>query len=43
MKRFHDTPHTLFNVNKLLLTAHNWQKLKRVFLTCPCHKLYRGT
>ena len=19
------------------LTVHNWQKLKRVFLTCPCH------
>ena len=24
------------------LTAHNWQKWKRVFLTCPCHKIYRG-
>ena len=24
-----------------LLTAHNWQKWKRVFLTCPCHKIYR--
>ena len=24
-----------------VLTAHNWQKLKRVFLTCPCHKIYR--
>ena len=23
------------------LTAHNWQKRKRVFLTCPCHKIYR--
>ena len=23
------------------LTAHNWQKWKRVFLTCPCHKVYR--
>ena len=22
------------------LTAHNWQKWKRVFLTCPCHKIY---
>ena len=20
------------------LTAHNWQKWKRVFLTCPCHR-----
>ena len=24
------------------LTAHNCQKWKRVFLTCPCHKIYRG-
>ena len=23
------------------LSAHNWQKWKRVFLTCPCHKIYR--
>ena len=23
------------------LTAHNWQKWKRVFLTCRCHKMYR--
>ena len=23
------------------LTAHNWQKWKRVFLTCPCHKIFR--
>ena len=23
------------------LTAHNWQKRKRVFLTCPYHKIYR--
>ena len=22
-------------------TAHNWQKWKRVFLTCPCHKIHR--
>ena len=22
-------------------TAHNWQKWKRVFLTCPCHEIYR--
>ena len=25
----------------LPLTAHNWQKWKRVFLTCPCHEIYR--
>ena len=24
------------------LTTHNWQKWKRVFLTCPCQKIYRG-
>ena len=23
------------------VTAHNWQKWKRVFLTSPCHKIYR--
>ena len=23
------------------LTVHNWQKWKRVFLTCPCHEIYR--
>ena len=23
------------------LTAHNWQKWKRVFLTCPCIEIYR--
>ena len=23
------------------LTAHNWQKWKGVFLTCPCHEIYR--
>ena len=22
------------------LTAHNWQKWKRVFLTCPCCEIY---
>ena len=25
----------------LSFSAHNWQKWKRVFLTCPCHKIYR--
>ena len=24
-----------------MLTGGNWQKWKRVFLTCPCHKIYR--
>ena len=23
------------------LTGGNWQKRKRVFLTCPCHEIYR--
>ena len=23
------------------VTGGNWQKWKRVFLTCPCHKIYR--
>ena len=27
--------------SKSLLTGGNWQKWKRVFLTCPCHKIYR--
>ena len=39
-------PTALSSVNKLAfckkksLMAHNWQKWKRVFLTCPCHKIY---
>ena len=24
-----------------MLTAHNWQNWKRVFLTCPCHEIYK--
>ena len=24
-----------------LLTAHNWQKWKSIFLTCSCHEIYR--
>ena len=24
-----------------VLTTHNWQKWKRVFPACPCHKIYR--
>ena len=26
---------------KVSLTGGNWQKWKRVFLTCPCHEIYR--
>ena len=32
---------TYSNTHGAKLTAHNWQKWKRVFLTCPCHKIYR--
>ena len=28
-------------VINLILTGGNWQKWKRVFLTCPCHEIYR--
>ena len=31
-----------FDYMQALLTAHNWQKWKRVFLTCPCHEIYRS-
>ena len=31
----------LYLLMTYLLTAHNWQKWKRVFLTCPCHEIYR--
>ena len=30
-----------FILNLAPLTTHNWQKLKRVFLTCLCHEIYR--
>ena len=26
---------------RITLTGGNWQKWKRVFLTCPCHEIYR--
>ena len=29
------------SITKNILTAHNWQKWKKVFLTCLCHKIYR--
>ena len=31
----------IFNLLTFNLTGGNWQKWKRVFLTCPCHKIYR--
>ena len=24
------------------LKAHNWQKWKKIFLTCPCNEIYRN-
>ena len=44
---FHSQPWSLHAAHLQLksktatLTAHNWQKWKRVFLTCPCHEIYR--
>ena len=43
---FNNTIYTIFKkcfkyTTRFALTAHNWQKWKRVFLTCPCHKIYR--
>ena len=32
---------TLIHFKLECLTAYNWQKWKRVFLTCPCHEIYR--
>ena len=29
------------NLQEIWLAAHNWQKWKSTFLTCPCHKIYR--
>ena len=31
----------LILLNNPTLTGGNWQKWKRVFLTCPCHEIYR--
>ena len=28
-------------INRHNLTAHNWQKWKSRFLTCPCYKMYK--
>ena len=28
-------------IHSVRLTGGNWQKRKRVFLTCPCHEIYR--
>ena len=32
---------TWLDNDKVWLTAHNEQKWKRVFLTCPCHEIHR--
>ena len=31
----------MLDLNFRKLTGGNWQKWKRVFLTCPCHEIYR--
>ena len=28
-------------ISEIFLTGGNWQKWKWVFLTCPCHEIYR--
>ena len=33
--------HVIFLTGFVLLTAYNWQKWKRVFLTCPSNEIYR--
>ena len=31
----------LYGASLKKLTAHNWQKWKSTFLTCPCRKIYK--
>ena len=31
----------LFSSLPMITALYNWQKWKRVFLTCPCHEIYR--
>ena len=47
---FHKLAHSNFSTSwgarntmliNMMLTGGNWQKWKSVFLTCPCHKIYR--
>ena len=33
--------HVVCHDNVKSVRSRNWQKWKRVFLTCPCHKIYR--
>ena len=33
--------YTNYFVHRNSLMAHNWQKWRSRFLTCPCHKIYR--
>ena len=35
------TAYKFINDIRCSLTGGNWQKWKRVFLTCPCHEIYR--
>ena len=39
--RVYEAKRFAWNKTSKNLTAHNWQQWKRVFLTCPCHKIYR--
>ena len=41
----HTTPvvrRVVLELEHFPLTGGNWQKWKRVFLTCPCHEIYRN-
>ena len=35
------TKESYWHIDYFESTAHNWQKWKRVFLTCSCHRIYR--
>ena len=39
--RLEQTDSTMIETKQQGLTGGNWQKWKRVFLTCPCHEIYR--
>ena len=41
LHRLSSTRHSTGIIKVFRLTGGNWQKWKRVFLTCHCHKIYR--
>ena len=41
LQHHREKPASIMTRVKLDLTGGNWQKWKRVFLTCPCHEIYR--